>query len=152
MRTSQIAEVLSRPLDQTVITVRAMGLSPLDFRWIERPDEQALRAADSDLRILGALTPDGSRVTELGKLIAELQIDPALAKIFFCGCREGAGEAAATLVGLISTGSTIFFQPGKKDPAKQAVAEQRHRAFYDSSKGKFQLPAVIKLCGGKKVF
>ena len=132
MRATQIAEVLSKPLDQTVITVRAMGIDPLTFNWLEAPSHEALAAAEKDLVYLGAIDGSTGTLTDIGKLSAKLQIEPSLARLLYFGCKDGAGESAAALAGLLSVGSAIFWRPGKsnKDPTLLQKIEESHRKFY----------------------
>jgi HrpA-like RNA helicase len=67
MSVSQTAQVLSRPLPLTVISLISMGIDPLTFEWMEAPDRDALEKALDELRFLGAVTrieslsPSGSR-------------------------------------------------------------------------------------------
>ena len=126
MRESQLAEVLSRPLDQIYVTVVALGLDSLVFDWIEKPDMEALRQAGEGLKFLSAIDAGGG-LTDLGTLIADLQVDPALARLVYLGCQQGMGEAAAALGGLLSTASNIFFRG--RDPKAQEDARAKHAAL-----------------------
>ena len=53
---SQTAQVLSRPLPLTVISLISMGIDPLTFEWMEAPDREALEKALDELRFLGAVS------------------------------------------------------------------------------------------------
>ena len=144
-KATQLAEVLSKPLELTVITLRAMGLDPVAFNWIERPDEQALQAAGNDLRHLGALVGPKSTISELGKLIADLQIDPSLARLVYCGCKQGSGEEAAVLAGLLSVGGNIFWRkPGCNLEEKKHMNET-HASFYNNNGDAVTLYRLYKM-------
>lgn len=132
MSTSQTAEILSRPLQLTAVSLIAMGIDPLTFQWIESPDRCALLSALSDLTYLGAVqsSQNGTlRLTELGELISSLQIDPGLARMVYHACKQGTGEAACALTGIISVSSNFFYRGNNTD--EKAVAQEKHLKFCD---------------------
>jgi HrpA-like RNA helicase len=61
MPASRAAEVLSRPLPLTAVTLVSMGIDPRAFQWVEAPDGSALDKALDELRYLEAIRrgPDG---------------------------------------------------------------------------------------------
>ena len=137
MDVSQVPEVLSRPLPLTVISLLSMGLHPLHFQWIQSPAEEGLRQAMDELRYLGAIGHSDSSdlpvVTELGELTAALQVDPGMARMVYHACREGMGEAACTLVGILSVASSFFHRGSVNDAENRATADAKHLAFCHES-------------------
>jgi HrpA-like RNA helicase len=134
MRTSQVAEVLSRPLELTIVTLRAMGLDPTTFPWMEAPAQDALTVAEADLRFMGAVDAETGSISQLGELIADLQVDPGLARLVYSGCLMGYGDAAATLAGLLSAGSSVFWRVSKSAPAAdRARVRDSHAAFFSEA-------------------
>ena len=131
MKATQTAEILSKPLGQTILTVRAMRLDPFTFNWIEAPNKEALEAAHNDLLYLNALNSSTNELTDIGLLAATLQIEPALARMLYYGCCSGKGEAAATLAALLTVGSNIFWRPAKSksDEAQDAMIKDKHKSF-----------------------
>ncbi|XVQ08479.1 ATP-dependent helicase HrpB [Spirillospora sp. CA-255316] len=77
----------------------AQGLALLD-----PPPEAALRAARATLRALGAVEPQaaGGRVTERGRALARVGVEPRLARALIDGSREVGARAAAEIVALLS--------------------------------------------------
>ncbi|RYH28402.1 DEAD/DEAH box helicase [archaeon] len=124
-------EVLSKPLDLTVVTLLSMGITrPDQFRWMQPPNDSSLHAALSSLLLLQAIThnEDGSfSLTDLGKIIADLQIDPSLARIIYRGCQTGLGLAACTLAGVLSVASTFFWRGGSNE--SKLLADEQHAQF-----------------------
>lgn len=123
----QVAEVLARPLDLTVVTLCAIGVDPQAFPWIEPPPADATAAAVEGLVHLGALER-GTRgrskpqLTDLGRLIAQLQVEPSLARLVYLAARDGCGEQGARLAGLLSVGGSFFRRgaPGEEEDASRA--------------------------------
>jgi len=50
-------------------------------------------------------------LTELGELMAHLQVDPSLARLVLTGCRAGIGAAAIKLAGVLSVASVFYIRP-----------------------------------------
>ena len=77
----------------------ARGLALLD-----PPPAAALRAARATLRALGAVGPedDGGRVTERGRALAGVGVEPRLARALVDGSRQVGARAAAQVVALLS--------------------------------------------------
>nr|BFE28411.1 ATP-dependent helicase HrpB [Actinomadura rugatobispora] len=77
----------------------ARGLALLD-----PPPEAALRAARATLHALGAVEPEaaGGRVTERGRALARVGVEPRLARALIDGSREVGARAAAQVVALLS--------------------------------------------------
>ena len=76
---------------------------------------------------------DGSKVittTELGNMMAKLQVDPALCRLLYFGCLTGAGVAAAHICGLMSVASNVFFRRPNASEEEKDQTTERHRAFF----------------------
>lgn len=63
MAESQTAEVLSRPLELTVVTLVALGIDPSNFAWLEEPDKESRESSTKELCYLGALQHAGGPYT-----------------------------------------------------------------------------------------
>ena len=106
-----------------------MGLDPSTFRWLEAPEKEAEAIARSSLKFLGAVSESAGllplslraprlQLTPFGKLAAELQIDPAWAKVLHVGHSRGMLQAAADLVGVLSVQSIL---------SKRAAEDERKK-------------------------
>jgi HrpA-like RNA helicase len=138
MDVSQVPEVLSRPLPLTVISLLSMGIDPLHFQWIQSPSQEGLQKAMDDLMYLGAITSTDSSgsgsggipvLTELGELIAVLQVDPGMARMVYHACKQGMGEAACALAGIMSVASSFYFRGSVNDNKGREAADEKHLAF-----------------------
>lgn len=91
MRDGNLPEIKKRPLGLTAINLLTMKIDLSTFDWIERPDSAAVQNALNELKYLGAIT-EFKEITELGTLISQLQIEPALGRMVYFGCKDGFGE------------------------------------------------------------
>ncbi|MFC5234368.1 ATP-dependent helicase HrpB [Pseudonocardia zijingensis] len=71
------------------------------LRWWDTPPEGPLRAAHTVLHALGALSADGTGVTERGRRMAELGLHPRLARALLDGAEAVGARAAAEVVALL---------------------------------------------------
>ena len=55
--------------------MRAMGLNPFEFNWLQAPDSEALQKTEMDLKYLEAIHPDTAALTEVGALAAAAQVE-----------------------------------------------------------------------------
>src|SRR5690606_8569659 len=84
-------EIKKKPLSLTAINLLAMNVDMFNFDWIEPPEKAALDYALTELTYLGAVTSD-RRLTDLGKFMSQLQIEPALARMVIFACQNGFGN------------------------------------------------------------
>ncbi len=82
---------------------------------------QALR----ELLLLGAIDKK-QRVTELGKKMATLPLEPPLSKLLLESSRFECGEEALTVVAMMAVDSFFYTPPGKKEEAAQARSIFEH--------------------------
>lgn len=111
MSETQTAEVLSQPVNLTLLSLYAMKLEPSTFPWLEAPDPAAMAVAAQNLVYLGALedAPAGRyQLTEFGQLAAHLQMEPARARVLHEGRRMGLLGASGDLVGIMSASQNFL--------------------------------------------
>ncbi|PYS99981.1 MAG: ATP-dependent helicase HrpB [Acidobacteria bacterium] len=89
-------------LAETVLELRAAGVGDLrEFNWFEAPSTDALDAAETLLRRLGA-TDGAGRVTEAGRRMLRFPLHPRLARIVVEAESRGVARAACAVAALIS--------------------------------------------------
>lgn len=131
---STLPEILRTDLSSVVLDVFAMGLNPLTFDWLDRPEDEGWRAAVLNLTELGALEPirvasqpddesdkparrqAGFRLTALGRQMSKLPLLPALSKTLLTAREfDESGRVfmqALDLVSILSTERrTILIEP-----------------------------------------
>ncbi|KAL0484043.1 mog-4 [Acrasis kona] len=108
-----------------------MKINPSTFKWIDPPHEQSISIAIRELVYLGALNSDRSGLTELGVMIADLQMDPSLCRMIYKGCLTGYGQAATMLAGLSSVSNLLFYRGA--DQETKLKSKEKHQAFQNPS-------------------
>jgi HrpA-like RNA helicase len=167
---SSVPEILRTDLSSVVLDVFAMGLDPLSFNWLDRPNEDDLRAAVMNLVELGALeylrttNSNGAQqeqkfsMTELGRRMSKLPLLPALSKTLLTASTFDEDSKvfmhALDLVSILSTERrTILLEPsgergsgndqGNANRSKRDEADRaRERLAHPSGDHATQLQAL----------
>ncbi|QJW38191.1 ATP-dependent RNA helicase HrpA [Cellulosimicrobium protaetiae] len=98
------------------------------FPFVEPPDTRAVRDGVQLLTELGALaSSDGvTRLTEVGRVLAQLPMDPRLARMIWEGSKLGVAREVAIIAAVMS------IQDPRERPAEvRAQADQAHARFTD---------------------
>ncbi|KAJ1926647.1 DEAH-box ATP-dependent RNA helicase prp22 [Tieghemiomyces parasiticus] len=124
MLPNTIPEIQRTNLANTVLTLKAMGINDLlHFDFMDPPPVQTLLTALEQLYSLNALDDEGL-LTRMGRRMAELPLDPALAKMLLISVDLKCSEEILTIVSMLSV-PNIFYRPKEK----QAVADARRAKF-----------------------
>jgi ATP-dependent helicase HrpA len=118
-------EILRTNLASVILQMTALGLGDiagLDF--LDQPDPRSVRDGVQLLEELGAL--DGRRLTEVGRKLAQLPIDPRLARMVVEADRVGALREV-----LIVTAALSIQDPRERPADKQQAADEQHGRFAD---------------------
>ncbi|HEX8190003.1 MAG TPA: ATP-dependent helicase HrpB [Pyrinomonadaceae bacterium] len=95
-------EVRRLDLAESVLELRAAGVGDLrEFDWFEAPRPEALEAAETLLRRLGAVDAEGG-VTKSGRSMLRLPLHPRLARIVVEAESRGVAREACAVAALIS--------------------------------------------------
>lgn len=115
-------EVLTRPLEDVMLQMKAMGIVDVSrFPFPTPPDATGLRAAAALLANLGATSggggDDNGEITAVGKALALLPVGARYAKMLLLAVQGGLLAHAAALVAMLTEGDP-FVRPDsavKKD-------------------------------------
>jgi ATP-dependent helicase HrpA len=121
-------EILRTNLAAVILQMKALGLGDLgDFPFLEPPDERMVRDGVKTLQELNAID-DKRRLTEIGKRLAKLPVDPKLGRILVAGSDENSLTEVAVIV------SALSLQDPRERPAdRQQAADQKHARLKDEN-------------------
>ncbi|RCV17890.1 hypothetical protein SETIT_3G256300v2, partial [Setaria italica] len=127
MEDETVPEIQRSNLASVVLSLKALGINDLvSFDFMDPPASEGLLRALEDLFALGALNSRGE-LTKTGRRMAELPLDPMLAKAIVASERYGCSEELLTVASMLSAGNAVFYRP--KDRALVAdAARQRFNA------------------------
>ncbi|MBQ1047971.1 ATP-dependent RNA helicase HrpA [Micromonospora sp. C51] len=125
-------EILRTNLASVILQMTAIGLGDIAaFPFIDPPDRRNITDGVNLLHELGAIDPTETepsrRLTSLGRRLAQLPVDPRLARMVLEGERNG----CATEVMVIAAALSIQ-DPRERPAEKQAQADQAHARFADA--------------------
>ncbi len=117
-------EILRTNLASVLLQMASLGLGAVeDFPFLDPPERRSVADGVALLEELGALDPAG-RLTEVGRSLAALPLDPRLARMVVEGDRRGVLEEVL----VVAAGLTV--QDVRERPADaQAAADQLHARF-----------------------
>jgi len=125
-------EILRTSLASVLLQMISVGVvsTPDDvasFPFVEPPDTRSIKDGIQLLSDLGAVTTnrgDRTRLTEVGRKLARLPIDPRQARMIVEGERHGVAYEAAVIAAALS-----IQDPRERPSDKRAEADLQHRRF-----------------------
>ncbi|MFJ8696023.1 ATP-dependent RNA helicase HrpA [Streptomyces roseolilacinus] len=127
------AEILRTNLASVILQMTAAGLGDIEkFPFIDPPDHRNIRDGVQLLQELGALDPaqkdPKKRLTPLGRKLAQLPVDPRLARMVLEADKNGCVREVMVIAAALS-----IQDPRERPAEKQAQADQQHARFKDES-------------------
>lgn len=117
-------EIKRTSLAAVVLQMLTLGLGEVeDFPFINPPDSRLVRDGYKLLEELSAVSPAG-KLTQVGKRMARLPVDPRLARMVLAAAEQGCLEEILVII------SALTVQDPRERPAdKQQQADQSHARF-----------------------
>jgi ATP-dependent helicase HrpA len=127
------AEILRTNLASVILQMTAAGLGDIEkFPFIDPPDHRNIRDGVQLLQELGALDPAQKdarkRLTERGRKLAQLPVDPRLARMVLEADKNGCVREVMVIAAALS-----IQDPRERPAEKQAQADQQHARFKDET-------------------
>ena len=117
-------EILRTNLAAVILQMCHLGLGEaVDFPFIEPPDRKMINDGFKLLFELHAVDDD-HRITELGRQLAKLPIDPRLGRMILAARDEGCLQEA-----LVITSALAIQDPRERPLDHQQAADEKHRRF-----------------------
>ncbi|MEU4164199.1 ATP-dependent RNA helicase HrpA [Actinoplanes sp. NPDC026670] len=118
-------EILRTNLASVILQMTNLGLGDLQkFPFIDPPDRRNITDGVKLLEELGAL--DDRKLTPMGRQLAQLPVDPRLARMVIEGDRQ---ECAAEV--MVIAAALSIQDPRERPAEKQQQADERHARFVD---------------------
>jgi ATP-dependent RNA helicase DHX8/PRP22 len=126
MLPTSIPEIQRQNLSFTILILKAMGINDLlHFDFMDPPPTNTMLTALEELYALSALDDEGL-LTRLGRKMADLPMEPALAKVLIAAVDLGCSDEILSIVAMLSM-PTVFYRPKEK----QTQADQKKAKFHD---------------------
>lgn len=127
------AEILRTNLASVILQMTAAGLGDIEkFPFIDPPDHRNIRDGVQLLQELGALDPaqkdPRKRLTDTGRKLAQLPVDPRLARMVLEADKNGCVREVMVIAAALS-----IQDPRERPADKQAQADQQHARFKDET-------------------
>ncbi|MFE1575063.1 ATP-dependent RNA helicase HrpA [Streptomyces fradiae] len=127
------AEILRTNLASVILQMTAAGLGDIEkFPFIDPPDHRNIRDGVQLLQELGAIDPaqkdPKKRLTPLGRQLAQLPVDPRLARMVLEADKNGCVREVMVIAAALS-----IQDPRERPAEKQAQADQQHARFKDET-------------------
>ncbi|CAI8884480.1 ATP-dependent RNA helicase HrpA [Methylococcus capsulatus] len=117
-------EILRTNLAAVILQMKALNLGDIRvFPFVEPPDERLVRDGLRTLQEINALDAQG-RLTELGRRLARLPVDPRLGRILLAGAEENCLSEVCIIVAALSVPD-----PRERPADKAQAADQKHARF-----------------------
>ncbi|MEU7428438.1 ATP-dependent RNA helicase HrpA [Streptomyces sp. NPDC040750] len=127
------AEILRTNLASVILQMTAAGLGDIEkFPFIDPPDHRNIRDGVQLLQELGALDPAAKdvrkRLTDTGRKLAQLPVDPRLARMVLEADKNGCVREVMVIAAALS-----IQDPRERPAEKQTQADQQHARFKDET-------------------
>lgn len=128
MREQSVPEILRIHLGQAMLKLMMLGISePMDFDFVEAPSRDAIESALSVLKDLDAY--NGNGITELGKQLAKISLEPRIGKVVLMGIDQGIALESAVMAAVSTVGGSIFFRGGSE--GQKQLSDRKKTRFCD---------------------
>jgi len=130
-------EILRVGLAGVILQMKSLGIGDIrEFPFLDPPPRRAIDEGYRVLEELGAIDPEGE-LTEIGKKLARLPLDPRLGRMVL------GGEAEGALREVLIVASALGVQDPRERPlSAQKQADDAHRKFRDEGS---DFAALVKL-------
>ncbi|HEY9522892.1 MAG TPA: ATP-dependent RNA helicase HrpA [Thermopolyspora sp.] len=119
-------EILRTNLASVILQMTTLGLGDMAaFPFVEPPDQRQVRDGVNLLQELGAFD-DQRRITSLGRKLAQLPVDPRLARMVLEAERNGCVREVMVIAAALS-----IQDPRERPSDKQQAADEKHARFSD---------------------
>ncbi len=125
-------EILRTNLASVILQMMSLGLGNIEaFPFVQSPDKRNIQDGIRLLDELGAINHDTKkkhlRLTDLGRQLAQLPVDPRLGKMILEARKKGCVHEVLIIVAALS-----IQDPRERPLEKQQAADEKHRRFNEA--------------------
>lgn len=126
-------EILRTNLASVILQMTSIGLGDIAaFPFVEAPDKRNIQDGVKLLEELGGIKPHkqvdkGYQLTDTGRQLAQLPVDPRLARMVIEARKHGAVRETMVIVSALS-----IQDPRERPLDKQQASDEKHRRFHDN--------------------
>ncbi|NED96334.1 ATP-dependent RNA helicase HrpA [Phytoactinopolyspora alkaliphila] len=143
-------EILRTNLASVILQMTALGLGDVAaFPFIDPPDRRSVAAGVDLLHELGALDPGATdpkkRLTEIGRKLAELPVDPRIGRMILEADRQGSAREVIVIAAALS-----IQDPRERPSEQRQAADEKHARFRDPTSDFAALLNLWRYLGDEK--
>ncbi|MFN0133975.1 MAG: ATP-dependent RNA helicase HrpA, partial [Phycisphaerales bacterium] len=121
-------EIVRTNLASVILQMKSLNLGPVEqFPFIDPPDHRLVRDGYDTLLELGAIDEE-NHLTELGRRLAKLPLDPRLGRVILAAAEEGCLAEVQPIAAMLATQD-----PRDRPIEKQDLADAAHAEFRDET-------------------
>lgn len=135
MASETVPEMQRSNLAAVCLFMKSLGIDDLlQFDFIDAPPPDLMTRSIADLYRLGALDHGSGELTQIGLYMAELPVDPPLARVLIEAAKVGreCAESVCRIAGMLSTEMTLFY---RNDPVKDTAKDKKEVNVFAHPKG-----------------
>ncbi len=117
-------EILRSNLAALVLQMSAIGIEDAEeFDFLSLPEQKLLADAYAQLTMLGALMPTTRAITQIGRAMDDLPLQPKIARMVIEGVRFSCAGDIAAIAALLSVRFPFLIPKGQRKEAKKSHAK-----------------------------
>lgn len=117
MKSSMVPEMLRVNLGQAMLKLMELDIDPLEFDFVMSPSPDSMESAVEALEDLGTVSK--KKITDLGKWVSKLPLDPKCGVFIHNALEIGAG-IEGMVIAAATSGGPVFFRAGTVDEKELA--------------------------------
>ncbi|GIY32414.1 ATP-dependent RNA helicase DEAH11, chloroplastic [Caerostris extrusa] len=132
MPDSSTPEILKTNLQKALLKLYQFGIEPTQFDFVESPKEEAVVRSLESLEFLGLIQENERKqfcLTQLGKKVVELPLEPRLAKLVLEGIQAKIGYETIIMAAVVNEAGRLFFRheeiKEKADKRKKLFCQEK---------------------------
>lgn len=128
---STTPEIMRVNMSGVCLTLKSLGINDLlNFDFMDPPPPETLASSLEKLYSLAAINDQG-KLTRIGRMMAEMPLEPALSRAIIAADQYGCVEEVISIVAMLSESVSLFMRP--KD--KKLHADAARKRFTDKEGG-----------------